>query len=112
MDYSIVHGITTRAIVNLLRNIGRAKGIGLGIASPPIVWRCTFGVDHSGPLIANDIPDITERAKHLGADYLFHLSREGLAEAIGLSQKELCMRCMGGDGPPLPKSVIPLNEAS
>lgn len=110
VDDSIVHGITTKAIVSLLRNIGRAKGVGLGIVSPPIVWRSTYGVDQSGPLIANDIPDTKERAKHLGASYLFHLSLEGLSRAIGITLDELCTKCMGGGGPPSPKSTILLNE--
>lgn len=111
IDDSEVHGITAKAIVSLLREVGGAAWVGLGIVSPEIVWRCAFGVDQSGPLIANDIPDLKERAKHLGADYMIHLSRGGLAKAIGLSEEELCMRCFGGDGPPLPKSIIPLNEA-
>lgn len=110
VDDSIVHGITTKAIVSLFRNAGRAKGVGLGIVAPPIVWRSTFGVDQSGRLVAEEIPNTAERAKYLGADYLFHLSRKGLARAIGLSEENLCLRCMGGGGPPLPRSTIPLNE--
>lgn len=110
VDDSIVHGITSRAIIGLFREAGVAEAH-LRVVSPPIVDYCTFGVDQSGKLIARDIPNIEERARLLGADSLGHLGREGLAEATGRPIGDLCMKCMGGDGPPLAKSVIPLKEA-
>lgn len=109
VDDSIVHGITAQAIVELLLENGAAE-IYVRIVSPEIKRQCTFGIDQSGKLIAKEMPDLKERARFLGANSLAHLSRKGLAEAIGRPIDSLCMSCFGGDGPPLAKSVIPLRE--
>lgn len=110
VDDSIVKGITSRAIVSLFRRAG-AKEVHLRIVSPPIVWASQYGVDQSGILFAKEYPNKADREAFLGVNSLSHLSLDGLAEALGKSQEDLCMRCMGGDGPPLPRSMIALNEA-
>lgn len=109
IDDSIVHGITSQAIMGMFRDAGAAE-VHLRIHSPSIVDQCNFGIDQSGTLIAKD-KKVDEIATFLGVDSLGYLSREGLAEAISLSAESLCMGCFGGDGPPVAKSTIPLNEA-
>lgn len=109
VDDSIVHGITTQAIVELLLENGAAE-VHVRIVSPEIKDHCTFGVDQSGKLFAKEIPGARERAGFLGANSLAHISRQGLAEAIGRPIETLCMSCFDGDGPPKARSVIPLNE--
>lgn len=109
IDDSIVHGITSQAIIGMFLDAGAAE-VHLRIHSPSIVEHCNYGVDQSGPLIAKD-KKIEEIAMFLGVNSLGYLSREGLAEATGIDIGDLCMSCFGGDGPPIAKSTIPLNEA-
>lgn len=96
VDDSVVRGTTGCKVCRLLREAG-ARGVHLLISSPPVKYPCFYGID---------TPDRNEllaayksheaMARELGVDDLSFLSKEGLAQAIGLPLDELCTACFDG----------------
>jgi amidophosphoribosyltransferase len=93
-DDSIVRGTTSARIISILRNAG-AKEVHMRIGSPPIISPCFLGIDMptKEELIAS-IKDIEEVRKKLGADSLKYLSIDGLQQAIGKDETQLCLGCL------------------
>ena len=102
VDDSIVRGTTTPRIVRLLRDAG-AKEVHLRITSPPIKHPCYLGVDMAtyDELIAANytVEQIREKT---GADSLGYLSLQGLVDATGRTNDEMCLGCLNGEYPNVP----------
>ncbi|MFQ6128806.1 MAG: amidophosphoribosyltransferase [Thermoplasmata archaeon] len=106
-DDSIVRGTTSGRIVSLLKEAGAAE-IHMRIGCPPIKSLCKLGIDMptDRELIASD-RNVEAIRKHIGADSLRYLSIEGLKEAIGMDENELCMGCLTKRYPiEIPKSEV------
>lgn len=99
IDDSIVRGTTTKKIAKLLRDSG-AKEIHLMIPSPPVIYPDFYGIDtpSQDELIAANM-SVEEITKFLGVDSLKYISYEGMIEAIGLPESELCTSCFTGRYP-------------
>lgn len=99
IDDSIVRGTTMRRIVRMLRAAG-AKEVHVRIGCPPIVAPCYLGIDMStrDQLIAANMP-LADVAQHIEADSLAYLSHEGLYQALGFPESELCTGCITGRYP-------------
>ncbi|MGE5597040.1 MAG: amidophosphoribosyltransferase [Hyphomicrobiales bacterium] len=99
VDDSIVRGTTTPRVIALLRRAGAAE-VHMRITAPPIVSPCFFGVDMAtkSELIAAN-KSVEEIREHIGADSLGYLSVEGLIEATGQGENELCNACFTGRYP-------------
>ncbi len=99
VDDSIVRGNTSGAIVKLLREAGAAE-VHMRVASPPIRHPCFMGVDMSTreELIAAQ-QDVSEIARHIGADSLGYLSVQGLLEAVQVEGGGYCHACFTGQYP-------------
>ena len=99
VDDSIVRGTTSGKIVNMLKEAG-AKEVHIRVSSPPVIHSCYFGIDTPSErnLVAAN-HSIQEIGKMIGADSLGYLSVEGLIDAIGLSENELCAACFNGQYP-------------
>src|ERR671937_1923688 len=97
VDDSIVRGSTSGPIVELLRSHG-ARQVHMRICSPPIRHQCFFGVDMArrDELIASRL-DVEQIRRHIGADSLGYLSLEGMVQATGGTEHELCTACFTGD---------------
>lgn len=104
VDDSIVRGTTSKKIIQLLRDAG-TKEVHFRVASPPVLNPCYYGIDTAvqEDLIAshyqNSHNDYSELAKLLGADSLAYLSIEGMLEAFGHTEDELCLACLNGKYP-------------
>ncbi len=99
VDDSIVRGTTMRKIVDMLRQYG-AKEVHVRIASPPIIAPCYFGIDMTTrQQLAASNRSIEEIRKEINADSLGYISIEGLTEAIGIDQNDLCLGCVTGEYP-------------
>jgi amidophosphoribosyltransferase len=100
IDDSIVRGNTFKAIVHLLRTVGRASEVHLRISAPPVRHPCVLGVDTGTyeELIANhkSIEDIRE---YMDADSLGFLSEENFVKASRLGKDKLCLACFNGRYP-------------
>jgi len=96
VDDSIVRGTTSEKTVQLLRDSG-AKEVYMFIASPPYLHSCYYGIDTptSEELIACN-RTVDEICRHIGADRLSYISIEGLCEAIGMDESQLCTACFSG----------------
>ena len=110
VEDTIVRSTTMQSLLQIMRELGKAKEIHVRVACPPIVAPCFYGIDMStiGELFApkfmhpgDDVsPDVLRQmAKALGADSLRYLSRESLARAIDLPADDLCRACVGGGYP-------------
>jgi amidophosphoribosyltransferase len=99
IDDSIVRGTTTKKIARLLRDSG-AKEIHLMIPSPPVIYPDFYGIDTplQSDLIAANM-SINEITKFLGVDSLNYISYNGMIDAIGLPESELCTSCFTGRYP-------------
>jgi len=99
VDDSIVRGTTTPRIVSMLRRAG-ASEVHLRICAPPIKYACHLGVDTAPEetLIANS-HNVEAIRQIVGADSLGYLSLDGLVNAIGLRERELCNACFHGQYP-------------
>lgn len=99
VDDSIVRGSTAKKLVEKLRKHG-AKEVHLLISSPPVVYPDFYGIDtpNQKELIASQI-SIPEIVKYLKADSLHFLSYQGLIEAIGVKDVQLCTSCFTGNYP-------------
>jgi amidophosphoribosyltransferase len=96
IDDSIVRGTTSRRIVDLLRR-GGAKEIHLRIGSPPIISPCYLGIDMATreELIAAH-KSVKGVEFLIGATSLYYISLDGLVNAIGMPEEDLCMGCLTG----------------
>ncbi|MDR3270979.1 MAG: amidophosphoribosyltransferase, partial [Peptococcaceae bacterium] len=97
IDDSIVRGTTSSKIVEMVRQAG-ATEVNLLISSPPVRYSCHYGIDTAERerLIAVQM-DVEGIRQHIGADYLYYLSEEGLLRALGVD--EACLACFNGDYP-------------
>ncbi len=99
VDDSIVRGTTLKRIVSLLRGAG-AREVHVRIASPPIKNPCLYGIDMqtAKEFIASE-KTVEEIGDAIGADSIAYLSVDGLVEAIGHGDKQLCLACLTGAYP-------------
>src|SRR5690606_17913753 len=79
---SLVRGTTSKKIVAMVRGAG-ASEVHMRIAAPPTTHPCCYGIDTPSrdELIASRLSH-AEITKHLAADSLGYLSREGLRAAV------------------------------
>ena len=107
VDDSIVRGTTTPRIVQLLREAG-ATEVHVRVTSPPIKHPCYLGVDMAtyDELIAANYT-VEEIRQKIGADSLGYLSLEGLVEATGRDNNEMCLGCLTGVYPNVPAAHEP-----
>lgn len=99
VDDSIVRGTTSKRIIRMLRDKG-AKEVHFGVCSPPITHSCYYGIDTSNryDLIAAQMSE-EEISKHIGADSLTYLSKEGLLKAVEKTKLGFCTACFDGNYP-------------
>ncbi len=96
---SVVRGDTTKVIIEKLRKVG-AKKVYLFVTFPRIIGPCFYGIDMSsyGQLVgAKHTPD--EIAKIIQADRVCYQSLEGLIQATGQTENQLCLACITGKYP-------------
>jgi len=99
VDDSIVRGTTIRQIVQLVRNAG-AKEVHVRVGSPPIRAPCYFGIDmKTREQFAATGRTIEQIGKMITADSLGYISVEGLIDAIGHAQGDLCLGCLTEEYP-------------
>ncbi len=98
IDDSIVRGNTTGPIVRLLYESGAAQ-VHVRVTCPPVTHPCFMGVDmgEREELIAHK-RTVEEIRKHIGADSLYYLSREGMRQAVGYTEG-YCEACFTGEYP-------------
>lgn len=96
MDDSIVRGTTSRRIVDMVRNAG-ASEVHMRIGSPPIISPCYLGIDMATreELVAAH-KTIAGVEALINADSLGYVSVEGLVEAVGIPEDDLCLGCLTG----------------
>lgn len=109
VDDSIVRGITSKKIVEMVRAAG-ATEVHLRISSPPTANSCFYGVDtpERDQLLAAKL-SVDEMRTMIGADSLAFVSINGLYRATGLRGRDgaapqYCDACFTGDYP------IPLTD--
>lgn len=96
---SVVRGDTTKVIIEKLRKVG-AKKVYLFVTFPRIIGPCFYGIDMSsyGQLVgAKHTPE--EIAKIIQADRVCYQSLEGLIQATGQTENQLCLACVTGKYP-------------
>jgi amidophosphoribosyltransferase len=100
IDDSIIRGNTFKAIVHLLRTVGRAREVHLRISAPPVRHPCVLGVDTGTyeELIATH-KSIEEIREYMDADSLGFLSTENFVQATRTSTDRLCLACFNGRYP-------------
>jgi amidophosphoribosyltransferase len=104
VDDSIVRGITSLKIVEMVRSAG-ASEIHMRISSPPIAHSCFYGIDtpeRSELLAANY--DVEAMARHIGVDTLAFISFDGLYRAVcgadrDAGNPQYCDACFTGEYP-------------
>jgi amidophosphoribosyltransferase len=109
VEDTIVRSTTMKALLQEMRERGRAREIHVRVACPPIVAPCFYGIDMStvkelfAPrFMKGDRPTLEEQdamAAELGADSLFYLPLESVARSIGLGADGLCRACLTGQYP-------------
>ena len=96
IDDSIVRGTTSRQIVAMIFEAG-AKEVHFLVSSPPIKYPDFYGIDtpKQNNLLAatKSIPEMQE---YLGATSLRFLSYDGMIEATGIPEDQLCTSCFTG----------------
>ena len=99
VEDSVVRGDTTKVIIEKLRRAG-AKKVYLFVTFPRIIGPCFYGIDMStyGQLVGSR-HDSEEIAKIIGADGVCYQSLEGLIQATGQTEKQLCLACVTGKYP-------------
>jgi amidophosphoribosyltransferase len=105
VDDSIVRGITSKRLVEILREAG-AKEVHFRVSSPPVINACHFGIDtpYRDHLIATQ--HTTDKIKEIiGADTLYYLSMEGMISSVG-GGDIYCKACFNGDYP----MEVPITE--
>jgi amidophosphoribosyltransferase len=111
VEDTIVRSTTMKALLQEMRERGRAREIHVRVACPPIMAPCFYGIDMStvrelfAPRFvkepgAQPTPDeLDAMAADLGADSLFYLPLESVARAISLDANHLCRACLTGEYP-------------
>ncbi len=96
MDDSIVRGTTSRRIVDMVRKAG-AEEVHMRIGSPPIKSPCYLGIDMATreELVAAH-KTVAGVEALINADSLGYVSVEGLVEAVGIPEDDLCLGCLTG----------------
>jgi amidophosphoribosyltransferase len=99
VEDSVVRGDTTKVIIEKLRKAG-AKKVYLFVTFPRIIGPCFYGIDMStyGQLVGSR-HDSEEIAKIIGADGVCYQSLEGLIQATGQTENQLCLACVTGKYP-------------
>ncbi len=104
VDDSIVRGITSVKIVEMMRSAGAAE-VHMRIASPPTTNPCYYGVDtpQRSELMAANM-DVEAMRREIGVDSLAFLSIDGLYRAMGEESRDAespqhCDACFSGDYP-------------
>jgi len=104
VDDSIVRGITSRKIVEMVRQAG-AREVHMRISSPPTTHSCFYGIDtpERGELLGA-CHSVDEMAEQIGVDSLAFLSIQGLYRALGKTERDAsrpyyCDACFTGDYP-------------
>lgn len=96
VDDSIVRGTTSRRIVDMVRKAG-AREVHLRIGSPPIISPCYLGIDmptREELVAAHKTVEGVETL--INVDSLGYVSIEGLVEAVGIPEDDLCLGCLTG----------------
>ncbi len=91
----------------MLRDKGGAKRVHLRVSCPPIISPCYMGIDFptKDELIAGRFQSqyretyIEEIQKEIEPDTLLYQTIEGLIDAIGKSENQLCLACLTGNYP-------------
>ena len=96
LDDSIVRGTTSRRIVDMVRKAG-ASEVHMRIGSPPIMSPCYLGIDMATreELVAAH-KTVAGVEAVINADSLGYVSVEGLVEAVGIPEDDLCLGCLTG----------------
>ncbi|MBI5026069.1 MAG: amidophosphoribosyltransferase [Nitrospirae bacterium] len=99
VDDSIVRGTTSKKIVKMLREGGKAREVHLRISSPPTIGPCFYGIDTPTrkELIAST-HRLEEIRKYITSDTLAYLSLEGLLKTFP-NPKEYCTACFDNNYP-------------
>jgi len=104
VDDSIVRGITSSKIVQMVRDAG-ASEVHMRIASPPTTHSCFYGVDtpEQSKLIASRL-SVAEMEASIKVDSLRFLSIDGLYRAVGEARRnadapQFCDACFTGAYP-------------
>ena len=111
IDDSIVRGTSSASIVKTLRSAG-AKRISMIVTFPPIRYPCYAGIDFPSQqelLAFHHMDDgaqpngdaASSIANSIGADFVAYNDTYNLAEAIGISENDLCFSCSNGNYSPL-----------
>ncbi|NNJ24779.1 amidophosphoribosyltransferase [Alienimonas chondri] len=114
VEDTIVRSTTMRALIDQLRDRGKAAEVHVRVACPPIVAPCFYGIDMStiGELFAPaflERPDEPPRelspeieramAEDLTADSLRYLPVDSIAASIRMSRNSLCQACIDRNYP-------------
>ncbi len=109
VEDTIVRSTTMKSLLDEIRQRGGAREIHVRVACPPIIAPCFYGIDMStvrelfAPRFmkgARPTQDELDRmAAELGADSLFYLPLESVAQCIGIDASRLCRACLTGDYP-------------
>lgn len=120
VDDSLVRATTSKKIVNMVRLIGRAKEVHVGISCPPTISPCFYGVDtprRAELIAASHTPD--EICQMIGADSLTYNTLENLRTAVHPYEVSFCTSCytdlhplleilgLNKDGQPKHKQALP-----
>jgi amidophosphoribosyltransferase len=99
VDDSIVRGTTSKKIVRLLKSAG-ATEVHMRVSSPPTRNPCHYGIDtpRRKELIAAT-QETGAIQEFIEADSLGYLSLEGMLEASGRGEGEMCAACFSGRYP-------------
>ncbi len=92
VDDSIVRGTTSGKIVEMVRAAGAAE-VHVRISSPPTIAPCRYGINTptKKELIASS-QSLEQIRRHLGADSLAYISRNGLRRAVE-DHENYCLAC-------------------
>ena len=110
VEDSVVRSTTMKALLERLKEEGRAREIHVRVACPPIMAPCFYGIDMStigqlfGPKFYSVENPLTHKiqdrmARELKCDSLRYLPIESVASAIGLPSDSLCQACITGKYP-------------
>ncbi|KWT81205.1 amidophosphoribosyltransferase [Candidatus Magnetominusculus xianensis] len=99
VDDSIVRGTTSKKIVKMLREVGKAAEIHVRISSPCTISPCFYGIDTPtrNELIAST-HQVEEIRKYLTADSLSYLSFDGLNSVLP-NPDDYCYACFNSKYP-------------
>ena len=89
VDDSIVHGTTSKQIIQMARDAG-AKNVYMASAAPPVRHPNVYGIDMPSPKeFVADGRDIAEITKEIGADWLVYQDLEDLILAVKQGNTEI-----------------------